>query len=68
MGATVREATVDWSAVVNEIRAKGMMAKAIARHAKIAPSTLGNLVSGLTAEPPYSVGVRILELHAKLVR
>jgi hypothetical protein len=66
MGATVRIATVDWPRVVNELRGQGMMLCAIDRRVGVAPSTLGNLAYGLTREPCYSVGVRLLELRARL--
>ena len=66
MGATVRTATIDWPSVVSEIYGAGVMKKAIARKVGIAPSTLGILSSGLTAEPPYSVGVRLLRLRDRI--
>jgi len=66
MGASVRVDTEDWPSVIMAIRGKGMLAKAIARHAGIAPSTLNNLTTGATREPVYSVGVRILALREKM--
>lgn len=66
MGASVRTPTVDWPRVVNELRGQGLMLCAIARRVGVAPSTLGNLQAGLTREPCYSVGVRLLELRARI--
>ena len=66
MGASVRLATVNWPAVVSELRGQGLMLCAIARRVGVAPSTLGDLANGLTREPCYSVGVRLLELRARL--
>ena len=68
MGASVRIATVDWPAVVSEIRGGGLMVKAIAQRAGVAPQTLHNLVSGATKEPCYSVGVKLLELRDRVAR
>ena len=68
MGASVRTPTVDWNRVVSELRGAGMMVKAIARKAGVAPTTLHNLTSGMTKEPCYSVGVRLLELRDKVAR
>ena len=65
MGASVRTATVDWPAVVSEIRGAGFMVKAIARKVGIAPTTLHNLTSGATREPCYSVGVKLLKLRER---
>lgn len=65
MGASVRVDIVDWPEVLNDIRGQGMMLCAIARRVGVAPSTLGNLASGATREPCYSVGVRLLELREK---
>lgn len=66
MGASVRVDTVDWPKVLTDIRGQGMMLCAIARRVGVAPSTLGNLASGATREPCYSVGVRLLELREKV--
>lgn len=66
MGASVRVATVDWPAVVSEIRGAGFMVKAIAQRVGVAPMTLHNLTSGATREPCYSVGVRLLELRDRV--
>lgn len=68
MGASVRTATVDWPAVVSEIRGAGLMVKAIAQKAGVAPTTLHNLTSGMTREPCYSVGVKLLALRDKVAR
>lgn len=66
MGASVRTATIDWPQVISEIRGAGMMHKAIAVRVGIAPSTLGNLLSGSTPEPVYSVGTKLLALHSRV--
>ena len=66
MGASVRIDTVNWPSVVNELRGQGLMLCAIARRVGVAPSTLGDLANGFTREPCYSVGVRLLELRARL--
>lgn len=42
------------------------MLKAIARKVGVAPTTIGNLSQGLTKEPCYSVGVRLLELRDRV--
>ena len=68
MGASVRVATVDWPAVVSEIRGGGLMVKAIAQRVGVAPTTLHNLVSGTTREPCYSVGVKLLDLRERVAR
>lgn len=66
MGNCVRMDTMNWPQVIADIRSKGMKKKAIALKAGIAESTLGNLITGATREPCYSVGVRLLELREKL--
>jgi lambda repressor-like predicted transcriptional regulator len=66
MGASVRTDTVDWPRVIHEIRGAGLMLCAIARRVGVAPTTLGNLASGATREPCYSVGARLLELREKV--
>ena len=66
MGASVRIATVDWPHVVSEIRGGGLMVKAIAQRVGVAPTTLHNLVSGMTREPCYSVGVKLLQLRDRV--
>ena len=63
MGASVRIATIDWPRVIDEIRAHGMMVKAIAQKAGIAPTTLHDLYRGATREPCYSVGAKLLEMR-----
>ena len=63
MGASVRIATVNWPTVIDEIKSHGMMVKAIAHKAGVAPTTLHNLYSGATREPCYSVGVKLLEMR-----
>lgn len=68
MGASVRIATIDWPKVVDEIRGAGLMVKAIASRAGVAPSTLSNLTTGATREPCYSVGVKLLDLRDKVAR
>lgn len=68
MGSSLRVATVDWPAVVSEIRGAGMMVKAIARRIDVSPTTIAAYGSGQTAEPPYSVGVRLLELRDRVAR
>ena len=67
MGDSVRTDTEDWPKIVGELHGAGMMKKAIARKIGVAPSTLGNLTTGMTAEPPYSVGVKLKALHARIV-
>lgn len=66
MGASVRIATENWPQVVFEIRGGGLMVKAIAQRVGVAPQTLHNLVSGMTKEPCYSVGVKLLELRDRV--
>lgn len=66
MGASVRLATIDWPKVVSEIRGGGLMVKAIAQRVGVAPTTLSNLTNGLTKEPCYSVGVKLLALRDKV--
>jgi transposase-like protein len=66
MGNSVRHDTQDWPQVVADIRRAGMMVKAIARSVGVAPTTLSSLQRGDTIEPCYSVGVRLLELRAKV--
>lgn len=66
MGKSVRIATLDWPAVVSEIRGAGFMVKAIAHKVGVAPTTLHNLTSGATREPCYSVGVKLLELRDRV--
>lgn len=66
MGASVRVDTEDWPQVIADIRKHGLMVKAIARTVGVAPTTLGNIASGATREPCYSVGVRLLDLLERL--
>lgn len=66
MGASVRVATVNWPKIIEEIRGGGLMVKAIARRIQVAPNTVSAYASGQTKEPPYSVGVKLLELRAKV--
>jgi hypothetical protein len=68
MGASLRVPTVDWPRLICEMRGKGLQAQVIASKVGMAPSTLGNLQNGLTAEPPYSIGVALLALHAKVMQ
>lgn len=68
MGASLRQATIDWPQIIAEMRGEGLMLKAIARKVGAAPTTIGNLAQGVTREPCYSVGIKLLELHAQHVR
>lgn len=65
MGACVRVDTEDWPQVIADIRRHGVMVKAIARTVGVAPTTLNSLSRGVTREPCYSVGVRLLELRER---
>lgn len=65
MGASIRTRTIDWAMVIDEIRGRGLMVKAIAQKVGVAPTTLNNIYRGCTKEPCYSVGVRLLELRER---
>lgn len=67
MGASVRMTTVDWPKIILSLRGAGLSRPAIARKAGVAPNTISAYQSGQTREPPYSVGVRLIELHQKAV-
>lgn len=66
MGASIRQRTVQWDRVIDEIRGSRMMVKDIALKAGIAPQTLHSIYTGATKEPAYSVGVALLELREKV--
>lgn len=66
MGASIRTTTVDWPRIILDLRGKGLSRPHIARRIGVAPTTLSSYQSGQTKEPPYSVGVALLELHNKM--
>jgi hypothetical protein len=66
MGASVRIATVDWPRVIHEIRGGGLMLKAIASRIGVAQTTISAYATGQTKEPPYSIGVKLLELRDRV--
>lgn len=66
MTGTVRERTVDWTQVINDIRHAGFMVKAIAAKVGLSPQGLNELYVGRTKKPCYSVGDRLLKLREKV--
>ena len=66
MGASVRVTTVDWPRLILELRCKGLGRQAIARKVGVSPNTISSYQSGQTREPPYSVGVALIELQQRM--
>lgn len=56
----------DWSAIVSEIRSRGMTMKALARHAGCSMANLYHLLNGTNREPAWSIGERLLDMHRRL--
>jgi hypothetical protein len=53
---------IDWSAVVEQLRARGMTYPQLHRCTGMPLGSLHNLASGVSAEPRHSDGERLLEL------
>ena len=66
MGASVRVTTVNWPSVILDLRGKGLGRQAIARKVGVSPNTISSYQSGQTREPPYSVGVALLQLQQRM--
>jgi len=67
MGAVTRQRTVDWESILGELQREGMAMKAIGRKVGLSPQALSNLKYGRTNEPAYSIGLKLIELHRKIV-
>lgn len=59
---------MDWKTVLSELRAHGYTLKTIAEFCDCAPTAIGDLATGRTAEPVHSTGSRILELRRRAAR
>jgi hypothetical protein len=53
---------IDWSAVVEQLRSRGMTYPQLHRCTGMPLGSLHNLASGISAEPRHSDGERLLEL------
>ena len=58
---------IDWQKIVLEIRAKkGVSLSTVARHLNMSAKHIQDLSRGGVAEPKYSKGVMLLEIHKQL--
>jgi hypothetical protein len=57
---------IDWSKITNEIRASGISMTAVAREVNSDWQHMNRLARGEVHQPKYSVGVQLLEIHAKV--
>lgn len=56
---------IDWRAVLEDLRGKYPNLSALARRLDCPVSSLHDLVSGVSREPRYGLGLRLLQLYQR---
>jgi hypothetical protein len=59
---------IDWSRVILSLRSRGLSAAAISRKVNADKKTIARLANGDVAEPKFSAGVALLDLHLDVCR
>ena len=54
---------IDWSKVVLSLRSHGLSAAAVSRKVNADKKTIARLANGDVAEPKFSAGVALINLH-----
>ena len=57
-----------WKPIIESLVASGLSMREIAERAEIPPSTLSELRSGITGNPRWDTGDRLLKLQSEVVR
>jgi len=58
---------MDWTAILSEIFAAGKTQMVVAAYCGCGQSAISQLYSGVTTQPRYEVGNKLMELHASVV-
>lgn len=59
---------MDWPNLITQLTAAGLTQRAIASHCKASPATVSELKTGAQAEPRYSLGKALIDLHQAHVK
>lgn len=68
LAAMNKSTTIDWRAVVSEIKAHGHSGRAIARLTGMSPQAVSDIHTGTSAQPVASAALRLLALQKSVRR